>query len=224
MWYANIAPLSEHFRIYAPDIINQTGLSVAKRLPGTAQECAEWLSQVLNAFNIESASFIGHSYGGWLLLKFAMCFPQRVKRMVLLAPAPAFASQSKQLILRMMAVLFMPVKSTFYWFFQWMTTLPLGNDHIFIEQLITGMKSFKPEKMTMAVMSVYTDEDLTQLNTPTLLLIGEKEVVYNPYRVLVRAKRLLPDIQAELIPNASHLLPIEQAETVNRKILAFLNS
>jgi Predicted hydrolases or acyltransferases (alpha/beta hydrolase superfamily) len=37
-----------------------------------------------------------------------------------------------------------------------------------------------------------------------------------------RAERLIPDIKAEIIPEASHGLNMEQAELVNQKIVEFL--
>lgn len=224
IWYPNVEPLSQYFRIYAPDIINQTGLSIEKRRPKTPQDCADWLGEVLDSLNIESAIFIGHSYGGWLTLTMAMNYPQRVQRMVLLAPAPAFspAIESWQLMVRMMAAIFIPTKSMFYSLFQWMTTIPLNNNHILVEQIYTGVRCFRPQATTMAVMSIYKDDELRQTQTPMLLLIGEKEIVYKPKKALERAKGVLPHIQAELIADASHLLTIEKADIVNKKMLEFL--
>jgi pimeloyl-ACP methyl ester carboxylesterase len=66
------------------------------------------------------------------------------------------------------------------------------------------------------------DEELQRVKTPTLLLIGQQEALYDPVAAIARAQRLMPKIQAELIPQASHDLPVTRAETVNERVLGFL--
>jgi pimeloyl-ACP methyl ester carboxylesterase len=87
-----------------------------------------------------------------------------------------------------------------------------------------GAKSFKPQELSLGVTSVFTDEELRRLNIPTLLLVGEHEVVYEPKRVLERARRLMPNIEAELISGGGHIFPIDQAEATNNRMVAFLQA
>ena len=70
--------------------------------------------------------------------------------------------------------------------------------------------------------NVLPEEDLKKLKTPTLLLIGDQEVVYEADQVLARAEELVGNIQTERIPNCSHMLIYEQTELVNSHILNFL--
>jgi len=72
----------------------------------------------------------------------------------------------------------------------------------------------------MGLQSIFTD-DLRQINIPTLLLTGDQERVINPGKVLKRA-RLMPNIEAEVIENAGHLMPVDQADAVNARMLRFL--
>ena len=83
-----------------------------------------------------------------------------------------------------------------------------------------GTKYFR--KQTIVPPTTFKDEELRRVTTPTLLLIGEQEALYDPVAAVARAKQLIPNIQAELIPHASHDLPVTQAETVDHKVLAFL--
>ena len=57
---------------------------------------------------------------------------------------------------------------------------------------------------------------------PTLLLIGQQEVIYDPVASIERARRLIPNIEASLIPDASHDLSYFQARIVDERILGFL--
>jgi pimeloyl-ACP methyl ester carboxylesterase len=72
--------------------------------------------------------------------------------------------------------------------------------------------------------TVYTDEELKQIELPALLLIGAGEKIYNPKKAIARAQRWMPDLTAEIIPNVCHTLNMEQPETINSRILEFLSS
>jgi pimeloyl-ACP methyl ester carboxylesterase len=224
VWYANVEALSRHYRVYAPDVVDQIGRSVATRKLKTRQDCATWLTEVLDGLKLERVTLGGHSHGGWQTLNAAILAPQRIERMVLLAPAASFIPLSMKLFLRMMPVLIRPTKAMFYWCFQWLTEMPLGNENPLVEQFMAGAMSYKPENLSLGVVTVFSDDELRRISVPTLLLIGEREVVYNPHKVLERARKLIPHIEAELIPGGGHLFTVDQADATNTSIIRFLES
>jgi pimeloyl-ACP methyl ester carboxylesterase len=57
---------------------------------------------------------------------------------------------------------------------------------------------------------------------PTLLLIGDHEIMYEPNKAIDCATRLIPGLQAKLIRNANHMLNSDQSVRVNQLILDFL--
>jgi pimeloyl-ACP methyl ester carboxylesterase len=59
---------------------------------------------------------------------------------------------------------------------------------------------------------------------PTLLLLGEHEVIHNPTAAQKRALKLISDIKAEIIPGAGHALNLDRPDLVNRRILEFLEN
>jgi pimeloyl-ACP methyl ester carboxylesterase len=69
---------------------------------------------------------------------------------------------------------------------------------------------------------VLTDDELRQIRVPTLLVIGQQEPLYDPNAAVERATRLMPNLRTELIPDAGHLLPMEQPELANKCILEYL--
>jgi pimeloyl-ACP methyl ester carboxylesterase len=224
IWYPNVEPLSRHFRVYAPDIVDQTGRSVPARKLTNPQENVEWLTEVLDALHLDRVPMIGHSNGCWQILNFAKAAPQRIERIVLLSPAPPFAQLRWQMLLRLLPVFISPTRRMFYWNFKWLTTTPVNADqpHPLIELFMIGAMAFKPQETSMPARTLFTDAELSQINLPILLLTGDQERVANPHRVLERARRLLPNIEAHLIPNAGHLLPVDQPTIVNEHILKFL--
>ena len=86
-WFANIAALSTHRRVYAVDVIGDAGKSIADRLLDKREDYAKWLKEVFDELDIERCDLVGHSYGGWLTLNMALAYPIRLRKIVLLAPA-----------------------------------------------------------------------------------------------------------------------------------------
>jgi pimeloyl-ACP methyl ester carboxylesterase len=219
VWFANIAELSAHHRVYAVDIIGDAGKSVADQLLEKRIDYAEWLREVFDGLDIERCDLIGHSYGGWLTLNMALAYPDRIRKIVLLAPAasiyPLSFLTSLGLFLAEMKIR-PPARSVFK------MIAPKGT--VFEETFIHLMEMVTRYCMPATMFpTVYTDEELRQVELPTLLLIGDREKIYNPDKAIDRARRWMPDLTAEIIPNAAHTLNMEQPETINARILGFLS-
>ena len=72
--------------------------------------------------------------------------------------------------------------------------------------------------------SVFSNEGLHKIRTPTLLLIGDHEVIYKPDRAIQRATRLVTGLKAEIVPNANHIAEYTAADYVYVKILEFFRN
>jgi hypothetical protein len=73
-----------------------------------------------------------------------------------------------------------------------------------------GLKQFRVPPETARVMpTVFSDDELSAMRVPTLLLIGDNEVISDPAKALARARRLIPDFHGDLrIPSGHVLQPI----------------
>lgn len=223
-WYANVAPLSRHFRVYAIDVVNQMGLSVCARPLTTRAHCAAWLGEVLTGLGLERAALAGHSYGGWLALNFALAAPARVARLALLSPANAFAPISTRFLLSFLAAFLRPTPRMLYWFMQRTTTRQLPHPAPDVDQVVAGVRAFRPAQLAAPVQVAFSDAELRGLPMPALLLVGERDVACRPSRVLARARRVLPQMEAELVPGGGHLFQVDQAEVTNARLLRFLTA
>ena len=67
------------------------------------------------------------------------------------------------------------------------------------------------------------DEDLQKIKTPTLLLLGDHEILYEANQAVKRAEKLAENIKTSIILNAGHAVNWEQTEQVNSHILDFLS-
>jgi len=220
VWFANIAELSAHHRVFAVDVIGDAGKSVANRLLDKRTDYAKWLKEVFDGLKIERCQLVGHSYGGWLTLNMALAYPERLHKIVLLAPAASFRSFG--FITKLMFFLgefkiHPPAKSVLKAAAAKGTVLEETFIHL-MEEVTRYCRS--------AIMypTVFTDQELKQIDLPTLLLIGAGEKIYNAQKSIQRAQQWMPGLTAEIIPDAGHLLIMDQPEIINARILRFLSS
>lgn len=223
MWYANIGELSKHYRTYAVDIPCDMNKSVSTKPFENKRECAMWLSMLLDELELEKVSMIGHSAGGWQTINFAIHHQNRLEKMVLLAPAASFIPFKKQFFIRLFSIMLFPLRrNVINAFCKWFVA-PGNHVHEGLyEQFYVGLKNYKFKKVITP--SVFSDEELSSIKIPTYLLVGDKEVIYNPVSAINSAKEKVQHIETKMVHLAGHALSIEKFDEVNSLIISFLRS
>ena len=224
----NIEVLSKNYRVYAVDNIADYGRSVPIRTPATGPEFVDWLDEVIDALAFSDPINLGGlSFGGWITSLYTLDHPERVSKLVLLAPAATIQPFRILFLLR-------GIFSTLP--FRWGTKLLmyylLGDakkdpeQRKFADDAIEAMTLAKQSyKLQTSIVqpTVLSDEQLEQLSaTPTLILIGEREKLYSAKKAQLRLQQLATHIQIEIIPNAGHLFTATHALEVNALLETFL--
>ena len=227
MWGPNIAALSECYRTYAVDNIYDYGRSVYTRTIKSSDDFVTWLDELFSVLELgDKINLMGLSFGGWLTSQYALCFADRLDKIVLLAPAATVLPLRLGFVIRIPLFLVpfrYATKSMLYWLFGDLAQKDHAGqmeiekvaDHMFM-----ALRCFKPKRMVN--VTVLEDEELQGIRVPTLYLVGENEKIYSAQKAVQRLNRVAPHIKAEIIPDAGHDLTIVQAEMVNRKVLEFL--
>ena len=226
-WIPNIEALSECYRTYALDNIYDNGRSVYTRPIKSPDDFVKWLDELFNALEFgDNINLMGLSYGGWLTSLYALRFPNRLNKIVLLAPASTVLPLRLPFyiygILMMLPHRYF-TKRMFFWLFEdcakkdeisqkWVKEF---TDHTFIASRC--FKARRPINPT-----VLEDQELKSIKIPTLYVVGENEKIYSAKKAVQRLNQVAPHIETETIPNAAHDLTFLQAEIVNRKVLDFL--
>jgi pimeloyl-ACP methyl ester carboxylesterase len=83
---ANFAAYAAHFRLIAIDMLG-CGLTDKPAHDYLIQDYAEHARSVLDALGIDQAAVVGVSLGSWVGAALALTHPQRVRRLVMVAPA-----------------------------------------------------------------------------------------------------------------------------------------
>jgi pimeloyl-ACP methyl ester carboxylesterase len=228
MWFPNIEVLSKSYRTYAVDNIYDFGLSVFMRRFKTSDDFVLWLDELFDTLDLgENINLMGLSYGGWITSQYAIRFPERIDKIVLMAPAATILPLRPE-FLKHATFSLIPhrryVKKTMF-----LVLEDLVNENEagrakaeeLVEQMFQAQRCFKPKMLPGP--TVLTDRELRNLEVPTLFLVGENEKIYSPHEAIQRIERIAPQIKTALIPNAGHDLTVVQADRVNRIVLDFLN-
>lgn len=219
MWYPNIAVLSRNHRVYALDIIGDMGKSVRTQPMQPPADFDRWLRDVFAGLDLEQTHVAGLSYGGFLAIRAALSVPERVNKLVLLSPASLLRIRLR-FFLRL-AALFLP---NFVLSLAAKQRVFLGIHSAIATPVIKQMMTRTDFRYQMVLPPVCKDEELQQIQAPTLLLLGDHEIIYDYKAAIKRAEKLIPDIETAVIPNAGHALSFDQPELVNQRILTFLES
>ena len=221
IWFRNVGPFSQRFRTYAIDTIGEVNKSILTRPIRSRRDFADWIGDLFNGLQIESAHVVGNSFGGFLALNTALYLPERVEKIVLISPAATFVQIW-----------------AFYWHFMpaYIIASVTGSKRLVLranEWIWNGLP--KDERFaqlrTFTAMagvphhpppSVFNDEELSKVRAPVLLLIGDHEVIYKPERVIRRATRTVANLRAEMIADANHNAELTNPDVTNAKILDFL--
>jgi pimeloyl-ACP methyl ester carboxylesterase len=225
MWLPNIADFSKDYRVYAIDVMGQPSKSIPGEPIRNAADYLAWLTATLNELHLDRVFLIGVSFGGWLALRYTVAAPQRIQKLVLFSPG-GFLPIARQFRLRGMLMMFFPTRLSVNSFMRWagFTDAPGGTDaRRVLEVMYLGMKHFRmpPETLRVAADPL-SDDELRTMRVPVLLLMGGREVLYDAATALTRARRLLPDFEAKLVPHCSHDMCFSQHRVVDKYILDFL--
>lgn len=231
MWSLNIKDLAENYRTYAIDSLIHTGSvgrSIYTRPITGANDANKWLDELFNNIGLtDEINFVGPSYGGWLASQYALHNPNRLSKMVLVAPAGTILPFSGAYISQIMFLNILPMRFNYRRFFRWsFPDLAQMNEQFIeamIDEFLVSKRCFVPPNFKeLPKLTAMTDEELQKIDVPTLVLIGENEVLYSAQDAMERLDDIAPKVQKELIPNAGHDLLLVQMELVNQKILEFL--
>ncbi len=209
MWIKDIEEMSKHFRVYAPDLPGEPGRSSEEQLQFDNMDYALWLSDVFMALHINTANLVGVSLGAWLAAKFASNYADKVKKLVLLCPAGIGGQNSafKEIAMTLLS----KGESGVDELFQMINGgNPIPEIMLNYQKLIAGVFNSRMEPIPS-----FTDEDLKHITMPSLLIVGEKDIMLNSIETAERYKRLVPTASIMVLSDAGHSLPGKTEKIIN---------
>jgi pimeloyl-ACP methyl ester carboxylesterase len=205
-------------RLVAVEVPGHPGLGLTTRPDPREDDLANWATVVLDALGIEKADLFGHSSGGWAALRIAWERPERVRRLVLAAPAGIVRARTPlRLLWRSL---------------RWRVRRDRRGSHRVIESVwgagepdpdLVDWTSLLVRNTRMSPPPVALPQPvLRAIEHPLLVLAGELDPVLPAAALRDAAHRVLPNAQIEVVPGAGHVLPIEAADFVVSAAAGFL--
>jgi pimeloyl-ACP methyl ester carboxylesterase len=228
MWKPNIESLSKCYRTYAIDALINTGCfgkSVYTRTTKSPKDAVDWLDELFSALGLgNSINLVGMSYGGWLTSQYVLHYPNRLGRIVLLAPAATVLPVRGKFTLYAILIGLLPIRYSYRRFCSWIFSDLSQKDPQMMEagikELMTTTRCFKPAEFPS--LTVLKDAELQSIKVSTLFLVGENEVLYSAQKAVQRLNAVAPHIRTGVIPGAGHDLTLVQPEMVGQKVVEFL--
>jgi len=226
MWAPSIAALSEYYQTYAVDSIYDIGRSIYTRALRNPGDYVNWLDDLFNVLGFgENINLMGISLGGWVTSQYALRFPNRLAKIVLVSPAATVLRIRFTAMPRLMLTL-LPNRYLYKKMFRDWILPDLKKKDASFERLsderYMAMQCYKRRRRQLIRPTVLRDQELQSIQTPTLFLVGENEKIYSAQKAVQRLNRVAPQIKTEVIPNAGHDLLWVQTELFNKKIIEFL--
>lgn len=212
-WVGDILAYSQHFRAYAVDLPGEPGKSAENRPAWDGPGFTEWLEDVLDGLKIQKTALLGLSQGGWTALRFATARPERVTRLVLLAPAGVMPARPSFILKAVLLSLFGR------WGAERINRIVLGKDPMHPEAVKFMNAILTHFKTRMGKEYLFSDDELKRLKMPTLLIGGTEDALIPMERVVPRMQKFVPQLKPVLIPDMGHALV-----NLSGQILPFLTA
>src|ERR1019366_10177281 len=90
-WWRNIDALASHASVYAIDQLNAGQSERIAGLDPSLEAAADRVAATMTALGLADADIAGHSHGGAVAMMLAARHPERVRSLILFAPANPFS-------------------------------------------------------------------------------------------------------------------------------------
>jgi 3-oxoadipate enol-lactonase len=246
LWIAQIGALSEHFKVIIFDN-RGTGKSDRPNEPYTMEIFADDINGLMNFLGIEKAHIVGKSLGGMIAQNFAIIYPHRVNKLVLMNTFPSMTppgvSNEKGVdiyrrgrITEYEAVLEDPVKAFYELgiggfsrsFRKLLKEDPKRKFHgIFSAEDLIKENTIDPctpqdiNNFAYALAHHNTYDRLHEIKNETLIIYASKDKAA-PKIMGEKLHELIPNSILRGIENAGHASNLEKAPEVNKILINFL--
>lgn len=230
-WGLQMAAFSKRFRCLLVDN-RDVGRSGTVEMDYTSQDMANDLVGLLDALDIPTISVVGLSLGGLIAQEFALAYPKRLQKLVLLSTQPG-GDPWLDAIVETWALLYATlspaefVKAVSPWLYTWR----IYQQRPAFLQVLAQRRADNPrpqsvaayQRQTQVSVSHNTLERLSLIQAPTLILVGAEDILTPPRYSQAMLERI-PAARLEIIPNSGHGGSVETPTAFNQPLLDFLTA
>jgi len=237
VWEKQIEILSRFFQVYILDLLGH-GFSDRPKIHYTPEAYIHFLKDFMDGVGTEKATLIGNSMGGGIAWAMAAVFPERVEKLILInCVPPDVLSQVRNDSFRTLVAIkdipllpYLVIATRSRRSIKWILQECVSNIKLITPKILDRQYQLsKIEGTTWVLFSTFKNakeaprlkDHLSQIYQPTLLLWGERDLIFPPSvgEVLHQA---IKDSTFQMIEKSGHIPMWETPDEVNQAILSFL--
>ena len=231
-WFRQTGELSENFRVvtFDPRGVGKSKAN-ARHLQNLSMETfVEDVLGLLDYLKIKKAHVLGASFGGFVALKFALSFPDRLNKLIL--ACTSFGGKNHiapdvEILRSFTPDAALPLREKIRQSIRPAFTKEFNENHADQIERICQLREENPVAdavylaQLQTALTFDTEQRLGAIENETLVITGDKDAVV-PMQNSLNLARKIPNASLEIIENGSHLFFIENADEFNRAVKKFL--
>lgn len=224
-WAKPMAELTKKYRIYAPDL---PGWGNSEAIAGDyyIPELVEFLDNFAHSLGLQSFYLMGHSLGGGIALNYALKFPNKVDKLILVSSL----CLGKEIALWVRFLSSLRIENTLgkaahailrgvKWFVD--STLAPMFQIEFVNPICAASLTLGRKVVTFRQQTMVLADRLSEIAMPTLVVWGAKDPVV-PFRQAYMAAELIPDCQVKVFADCGHSVYRERIPEFSGLVGGFL--
>ncbi|NPD90047.1 MAG: alpha/beta hydrolase [Asgard group archaeon] len=215
--------LSPYFRVIAFDFKGH-GESDKEDDTYDIGQFTEELAQLIDYYNPKNFTLVGHSMGTAIVMNYLYLNPLRANAAILLSGAANFREPLPRFVPLILTNMDDRVKNLVVELAVGILSsskMPKDIQKVLREQLKKTPYHVYRSALLNTIFAWKKDEDLKKISTPTLIMVGGKDIL-TPQKNSEKLNELLPNSRLIIIPEINHALLLEQGMEVSNLIREFV--
>ena len=225
-WEYQEDDMKQHFRLVVPDLRGhgQSEGGFTDFIP--AHQFAEDLDHLLTHLHIDKARVVGHSLGGIVAQQFALDYPNRVERLVLVGTTPKVTEEIADVVLGWREAQLEDGMEAYFWATvrsgftpQWVKNNPDIINHLKERAADVKIEGAVAAGLGLAMTDLV--DRLPEISAPTLIIHGDQDGIIN-----IKMGRLInKGIRGStfhVFKGCGHSPTVEKREEFNRLLVSYL--
>jgi len=240
-WYANIAELSKHFKLYAIDLPgcgNSTYIDF--RNSELEKDFVDIVEKFIKIKKLQKVTVIGHSFSTAIIIKLVLRNNPSIDKIVLISPL-GFTNKTpllhKLLSIQAFAKFISKtaMKPTRVNMKKFLVDVLIDKSQVreeFVDYYYNAVKNKKtchPLLFMSSLMKRFKLKEelvfinkLNKINKPTLIIAGDRDPII-PNSKILESSRLIPNVKINIFKNVGHVPPLENSAKFNKLVVNFIN-
>lgn len=227
LWNNQASALEKEMKIVRHDVRGFGNSDKITSPPPSIELWAADLYGLIKALRFDKVIVAGHSMSGMTVLRFALNHPELTEAIVVIDGTSEFSPEAKKILTDraatvrkdgMVAVVDRVINAAFYSDF-----LAKNKDTIIARYRETMVRNDVASYAAAceAITKCNLTEELGKLQVPTLILVGEADVV-TPVAAAEKLNKAISNSLMKIIPNAGHITPLEQPAILTNTVRRFI--